>query len=174
MTGLRYYAPLAREAADALERRLSRYPALVEAGRIPADQADREIRVWRAIAAQWHWVATLERIDAPAATIVERVEALEESLRRADRVIMKLLDTAPADLRRACLDGAPVSVAMHGGAAEPVIAALEQIERLDAMLDWARREDWRDPRYPIAWYVETNILLREAAARDAAMRAVAA
>ena len=61
MNGLTRCAPLAREAAASLQRRQELYPALVEKGTLSAEKAAWEIRVWTAIAADWHWVVTMER-----------------------------------------------------------------------------------------------------------------
>lgn len=175
MTGLTRCAPLAREAAASLQRRQELYPALVEKGALSAEKAAWEIRVWTAIAADWHWVVTMERREVPKVWTCEKIEALEDSVKRANRALLKAIDEAPGELRRQCQEGECLHGLLdrHGDDFAPILAAHHQRDRFIDLLDWYRRERPCSGQVPISFYVETNFALKERArlnreAREAA------
>lgn len=156
MSGLTQYTALANEAAAAVERREARYPALIKAGKIPADQAAQEIRVWRAIAADWHWVVTFDRREVDSATHAEKIAAIEESLRRTERALRKAIAACDDQLRRAWAEMVPIAVIADrfGDGATAFLEAWHQHWLMDDLLKWARRDDPASERLPISWYVE--------------------
>jgi hypothetical protein len=169
MTGLDRYATLAREAAAAVERRQAQYPALVERGKLSADQANAEIRVWRAIAEDWRWVVTLERIDAPPATLDEKVAALEESARRAERAMRRAFARADTGVREAWQQDMAVAAILdrYGDAAAPFVEAWDRYWTMADLRDWYRRDLPDSDRPGIAHYVDAHVRatrLRRAAA----------
>jgi hypothetical protein len=159
MTGLDRYAPLAQEAAAAVERRQAQYPALIAAGKLPADQAEREIRVWRAIASDWRWVVTLDRRDDAPATLEEKLAALEESRRRAERAMRRAFDRADSSVREAWRQDMAIAVIAErfGDAATPFLAAWEQYWCIADLLDWYGRELPVSGRPGIAYYVNRHV-----------------
>lgn len=159
MTGLDRYTPLAREAAAAVKRRQAQYPALVARGKLTADQAETEIRVWRAIAADWRWVVTLERIDAPPATLAEKVAALEESARRAERAMRRAFAQADSGVREAWQQDMPVASILdrYGDAAAPFLDAWDRYWMMADLRDWYRRDLPSSDRPGIAHYVDAHV-----------------
>lgn len=105
---------IAAEARAAFARRRDTYPQLVQAGRLTADDARDDIEGWRAIAKDWHWVATGEGTPADGTTLDLRTAAL-------DMAIARWFDRH--DDRR--------------GSGE---AEMEQLALLCAMRIWAKRE----------------------------------
>lgn len=173
MTGLRYYAYLAREAAEAVRLREEKYDTLVKTR--GQDQADLELRVWRAIASDWHWVVTLNRIAAPPASLMEKIELLTLARSRADQALARTIAKAPDSVRRDCIEGHNLSEldVRHGKAVALVLSAHGQRDRIDDLLDWYQCERPCDPRRTIAQLVELNLALR-AQAQPQAMEARAA
>ena len=169
MTGLDRYAPLADEAAAAVQRRETQYPALIEAGKLLADQAAQEIRVWRAIAADWRWVATLERVDAPPATLAEKVEALEESTGRAERAMRRAFARSDSSVRDAWAQDMPMAemTGRYGDATKAFFAEWERYWCFTDLLAWYRRDLPDSNRPGIAHYVDQHIR-RDRAKRIAA------
>ena len=161
MTGLVQYLPLAQEAAAALDRRAAQYPALVTAGKIGPDDAERELRVWRAIMEDWHWVVTLERIDAAPATLAEKIEALEESLRRTERALHKAFAQCDVRVRRQWDDGMAIaSIAdFFGDDARPFLEAWDRHWAISDLLTWYRRDLPGSDRPGIAHFVERHLSL---------------
>lgn len=158
MTGLDIYQPLAEEAAAAVQRREAQYPALIKASKLPAAQAEREIRVWRAIAADWRWVVTLERVEVEPATLAEKVEALEESARRAERSMRKAFAASDGSVREAWSRDMPMAemTARYGDATGTFFAEWERYWCFADLLTWYRR-DLPDSDQPgIAHYVESK------------------
>lgn len=155
MTGLAQYLPLAAHAAAAVERREAQYPALIEAGKIAADQAAREIRVWRAIAADWRWVTTGERADAPAATLDEKIAALEDSCSRAERALRRTFAAGDAGVRQAWEADMPIAAMADrfGDAATPLLDAWALYWAMADLLAWYRRDLPGSDRPGIAHYV---------------------
>lgn len=156
MTGLDRYTPLADEAAAAVQRREAQYPALIEAGKLPADQAAREIRVWRAIAADWRWVVTLERVGAAPATLAEKVEALEDSTRRAERAMRKAFAAADKSVRDAWAQDMPMAemASRYGDATTAFFAEWERYWCFADLLAWYRRDLPGSERPGISHYVD--------------------
>lgn len=175
MTGLTRCAPLAREAAASLQRRQELYPALVEKGKLSAEKSAWEIRVWTAIAADWHWVVTMERREVPKVWTCEKIEALEDSVKRANRALLKAIDEAPGELRRQCQEGECLHDLLdrHGDAFAPILAAHHQRDRFIDLLDWYRRERPCSGQVPISFYVEANFALKERARLDREAREAA-
>lgn len=169
MTGLDRYAPLADEAAAAVERREAQYPTLIEAGKITADQAAREIRVWRAIAADWRWVVTLERVEAAPATLAEKAEALEESARRAERAMRRAYAASDSSVRDAWAMDMPMAemASRYGDATTAFFVEWERYWCFADLLTWYRRDLPDSDRPGIAHYVHKS-LLPDRVARSAA------
>ena len=159
MNGLVTYIPLADEAAAAVQRRETQYPKLIEAEKIPADQAAQEIRVWRAIAADWHWVVSLERRGAEPATLEEKVVALEESCRRAERALRKAFSAADSSVRAAWQREMPIAliVERYGQAASAFLTEWDRYWRFADLLEWYRRDQPGSDRYGIAHFVDRHI-----------------
>jgi hypothetical protein len=161
MTGLAQFAPLAQEAAAALERRAAQYPALVAAGKIAADDAARELRVWRAIMEDWHWVVTLERGDAGPATLAEKIEALEESLRRTERALHKAFAACDVRVRRQWGEGMAIAsiVDFFGEEARPFLEAWDRHWAIADLLAWYRRDLPGSDRPGIAHFVDRHVAM---------------
>ena len=161
MSGLIEFTALAREAAAAIERREQQYPALINAGKISAEQAAREIRVWRSIAADWHWVVSLERQDATAATLEEKIAALEDSTRRAERALRRAFEAADSSVREAWRRDMPMAeiADRYGDAAAPFLAEWDRHWRFADLLKWYRRDLPGSERFGIAHFVERHVQL---------------
>lgn len=156
MTGLDRYAPLADEAAAAVQRREAQYPALIEAGKLSADQASQEIRVWRAIAADWRWVVSLERVEVEPTTLAEKVDALEESTRRAERAMRRAFAASDSSVQDAWAQDMPMAemATRYGEATTRFFAEWERYWCFADLLAWYRR-DLPDSEQPgIAHYVD--------------------
>lgn len=169
MTGLDRYAPLADEAAAAVERREAQYPALIVAGKLSADQAEREIRVWRAIAADWRWVVTLERPEVEPASLTEKIAALEESTRRAERSMRRAFAASNSSVREAWAQDMPMVEMANRYGEEATSAFFAEWERywcFADLLEWYRR-DLLNERPGIGYYVEAETR-RNGAGRAAA------
>lgn len=169
MSGLDRYTELAEEAAAAVARRETQYPALVETGKLSAEQAAQETRVWRAIAADWHWVVTLERRDTEPVTLVEKVAALEESVRRAERAMRKAFAAADSSVREAWRRDMPMAeiATRYGEAAMPFFAEWDRYWCFADLLKWYLRDQPGSDLPGITHYVERHI----AAQRRARMAA---
>jgi hypothetical protein len=156
MTGLDRYAPLADEAAAAVQRREAQYPTLIEAGKISADQAAQEIRIWRAIAADWRWVVSLERTEGAPAALAEKVEALEESVRRAERAMRRAFERSDSSVREAWSQDMPMSemTSRYGDATATFVAEWERYWCFADLLAWYRRDLPGSDRPGIAHYVD--------------------
>lgn len=74
------YADLLAMAQTMLAARQKRFPALVKAGKLKQADADAELAVFTAIAADWHWIVTGEGEPAPIDTLDARRAALDASL----------------------------------------------------------------------------------------------
>lgn len=161
MNGLSSFSLLADEAAAAVERRKAQYPALIEGGKISAEQAAREIRVWLSIAADWHWVVSLERQDATAATLQEKIAALEDSTRRAERALRRAFDAADCSVREAWRRDMPMAeiADRYGDAAAPFLAEWDRYWRFADLLKWYRRDLPGSDRLGIAHFVERHVQL---------------
>ena len=159
MGGLIEFTALAQEAADAVGRRERQYPALIDAGKISPEQAAREIRVWRSIASDWHWVVSLERRDAEPATMEEKTAALEESCRRAERALRKAFAAADRSVRAAWQREMPIALIAerYGEAAAPFLTEWDRYWRFADLLSWYRRDLPDSGRYGIAHFVERHI-----------------
>lgn len=157
MTGLDRYAPLADEAAAAVQRREAQYPALIASGKLPANQAEQEIRVWRAIAADWRWVVRLERVQAMPATLAEKIEALEESVRRAERAMRRAFTSSDRSMQDAWAQDMPMAemASRYGDATTNFFVEWERYWRFADLLDWYRR-DMLNNRPGIGHYVEAE------------------
>src|SRR5690606_25215394 len=75
------YAALLAMATRLHESRVKRFPALIDAGKLAPEAAAHQLEQFRQIAADWRWICTGEGEPAPHATIEDRREALDESLR---------------------------------------------------------------------------------------------
>ncbi|MFZ2995919.1 hypothetical protein [Sphingobium sp.] len=158
MNGLSTYAPLAAEAVAAIERREAQYPALIALGKISSEQAEQEIRVWSAIAADWHWVVTMQRPDAPAATLQEKIAAVQDSVSRADTALVRAFHRSDSSVRQAFAVDMSFLEMEHrfGDAAMPFIDAWHRYHRFADLLKWYRRELPDSSRKPIAWFVDLH------------------
>lgn len=156
MTGLAQYLPLAAHAAAAVERREVQYPALIEAGKIGADQAAREIRVWRAIAADWRWVTAGEPADPLAAALDEKIAVLEDSRSRAERALRRTFAAGDAGVRQAWEADMPIATIADrfGEAAAPLLDAWALYWAMADLLAWYRRDLPGSDRPGITHYVD--------------------
>lgn len=161
MSGLIEFTALAEEAAAAVSRREQQYPALIDTGKISADQASREIRVWLSIAADWHWVVSLERRETDAATLEEKVAALEDSTRRAERALRRAFEAADSSVREAWRRDMPMAeiADRYGEAAAPFLIEWERYWRFADLLKWYRRDLPGSDRFGIAHFVERHVQL---------------
>jgi len=71
----------------AVARREELYPALIAAGRMDSEDADRDLVAWRELAAEWLWVCTGEGDLPHSATLPNRIAAIELA---ADRLEAEL------------------------------------------------------------------------------------
>lgn len=80
---------IAAEARAAFERRKDTYPQLVSGKHMLADEARADLESWRAIAKDWHWIATGEGEPAGPDSLDARIAALDTAIarwiERADR-----------------------------------------------------------------------------------------
>ncbi|SCW77268.1 hypothetical protein SAMN02927924_02782 [Sphingobium faniae] len=161
----RRFASLALEAEAALQRREEQYPALVDAGKIPAEQSAQEIRVWRAIAADWRRVVDGAGDAAIWGSRDDKIAALRESIRRYNKALARVIGNAPDAVRRDCGDGTPLwrLDEKHGEAFAPILAVIHQRDRVEDMLDWYLAEQPGSNRLGIGGYLELNRILRERA-----------
>jgi len=74
------YAEIRQMAQRMLETRRTRFPQLVTKGRMSAADAEAQIAVFEALAAEWHWMATGEGAPAEAEQIPAMREALDQSI----------------------------------------------------------------------------------------------
>ncbi|NLR72844.1 hypothetical protein HGI47_18370 [Novosphingobium sp. ERN07] len=75
------HAELLGMAERMLASREKRFPALVTAGKMSADEAEAEIGTFRLIAADWRFICTGEGEPAPLASLDQRRAAIDASLR---------------------------------------------------------------------------------------------
>ncbi len=73
---------IAAAARAAFDRRRDTYPQLVQAGQITADEARADLEGWRALAKDWHWIATSEGEPATLETRDSRIAALDTAITR--------------------------------------------------------------------------------------------
>ena len=78
---------IARQAADMLAERKSKYPALIENGQIDGQFAADQIAIWSIIAADWHWIAFGEGAPAAIETLQPRRDAIDASLRALAEIL---------------------------------------------------------------------------------------
>lgn len=74
------YASHLAMAERMLAVREKRFPALVAAATMSADEADAELATFRAIVADWQWICTGEGAPAPIGTLDLRRAALDRSI----------------------------------------------------------------------------------------------
>jgi hypothetical protein len=126
------------EVGDELARRRSTYPGLIAKGRMSRADADRELRVWQAIAEDWR--AAPRSAGYPIATWTEMVHALrrEIALRRKfypQWVEARRLDVDEAE-RKLMLVERWHDLLWHGRGAD---AAAARVER-DRLLEQEHRQ----------------------------------
>lgn len=96
--------PLLAEVEAALERRDQQYPALVEAGRMDAKAAADEIRIWRAIAADWRNIVAATGDRGRTVSIADKVKALVDSIGRYDAALARAIANEKHEVRRDCAE----------------------------------------------------------------------
>lgn len=145
----RDYEALAAEADDAVRRREDSFPALVAEHRITRQAADDEIRIWRAIAAEWHWVLTREERTVEPATQGERLAMLEKSHARASRLVLNEHANLPDPVRAQAVEGESLETLewRHGIRIARFIRAHIQRDRIAALLWWQRNTGTRSIRF---------------------------
>lgn len=74
------YRDLLAMAEQLRDTRREKFPALIAAGKIAADEAARQLAVFDDIAADWHWICTGEGEPAPYISIHDRRDALDTSI----------------------------------------------------------------------------------------------
>ncbi len=133
---------IAAAAREAYQRRRDTYPQLVSSGQITADEARADLEGWRAIAKDWHWMATGDGEPGTRATVDARCASLDTAIARwfdrNDRL---------------------------GGASEE---EHEQLALFCAMRIWVGRELTRPSREHRQFYAELNHRARAAQPKDAA------
>ncbi|MGE4323645.1 MAG: hypothetical protein AB7E60_11525 [Sphingobium sp.] len=125
------FAQLLEETQAALDRRVNQYPALVAACRMTEQDAANEIRIWRAIVADWRWVVTGE--GNWTAAIEEKVAVLEESIRRYGSALRQTVAGMPPDVRKSCQEIKDLHFLsdLHGQSVTQFLTLLENAERLE-------------------------------------------
>lgn len=73
---------IAAAAREAFQRRRDTYPQLVSSGQLTADEARGDLEGWRAIAKDWHWMATGDGEPGTRATIDARCASLDTAIER--------------------------------------------------------------------------------------------
>ncbi|MBB5684327.1 hypothetical protein [Sphingobium boeckii] len=139
---------LATEARDALERRQAQLPKLIEQGK--GDKAELlrgEIRVWRAIAADWAEITDRCRPQTDWADYVsgpDKLEALAISRARCHAALVKEANALPAGIRASAPN---VILSMmeqvHGAEVLPYLAAHRRLDCVEAMLWWQEPAQWK-------------------------------
>lgn len=81
------YEQLHAQCERAVARREKSYPDLVAAGRLEAQDADRDLAAWRELAAEWLWICTGTGELPSDATLANRIAAVELA---ADRLEAEL------------------------------------------------------------------------------------
>lgn len=71
------YHELREQCRAAVARREKSYPELVAAGRMDAEEADRDLAAWRELAAEWHWIITGEGTLPSRETKPARIAAVD-------------------------------------------------------------------------------------------------
>lgn len=162
MRGLRYYEYLAHEAAQAVRRREERREDYVRG--LGEDGLEWELRVWRAIEAEWHWVTTLEHREVEGASQAECVELLQRSVRRATKVYENAIADAPRDIRRNMTPDRKLAelAFIYGADFIPISEAYAQLSRIEDLLEWAQRSG----KHSIRALVNLNIAIRDSIAAD--------
>ncbi|MDT8758260.1 hypothetical protein MZO42_06080 [Sphingomonas psychrotolerans] len=74
------YPELLEMAETLLASRERRFPAMIGAGQIAADQAERDLAIFRVIVADWRWIVTGEGEPASEDTLQDRRAALDASI----------------------------------------------------------------------------------------------
>lgn len=172
-----YYADdwraLAHEAEEALRRREALLPRLEEKGSTDkAAQTRAEIRIWRAIAADWAWVVRHDRPSLPAADAPvsdsEKLAALTASLQRSGKAVLQAYDRLPSSIRFFMTEGRNLDEMdlIFGSDIAEFLAAHHQRDRFAAML-W-HQEPARNRALHHA--VRSTIHIRAAIRREAQAR----
>ena len=128
-----FWPALRRELGEEMERRRASYPKLVSKGRMNRDTADRELRVWRAIAAS---VAAIPATGVAPATWSEMVHALrrEIALRRKfypQWILDRAIDADDAERKLSLVEAWHDYLWHDCGGAEGAAARAERLHLLD-------------------------------------------
>lgn len=159
---------LAAEAQLAVQRRGDAFDKLVQ--HLGRDAADAEIRIWRAIAAEWHWAITHDLpADAPAAGHYERLDMLQRSLARCDRDLQKERRALPIDVQRE-LKTVTMDILsrLYGKQFQPFLDTHLRRDRVAALLWWQRRTGPDSLRFVVQTTIEFRRQLRGTENRRAA------
>ena len=148
------FRALAARADDELRRRQNEYGAAIEAGSITPEAAAADTDAWRAIAAEWRWVALRQETPAvPHVALTAREKAIAEAVRRsrgkARQAYVDFLDAheeaqsesmRPIDAQ-ATLATTPIGALPHlfGSAIAPYLHAFRRYECLVALHWWSKR-----------------------------------
>jgi hypothetical protein len=133
--------PLLDEAEGALERRQAQYPAMVSNGRMDAARADKEIRIWSAIVADWRRVVMDRGDRGDGATVQEKIAALVDAVGRFDAALSKEI-RANARIQRDCAMGADAYMLriLHGDAVSSLLDLARRRDRIEVLKEWYRQE----------------------------------
>lgn len=75
---------LLAQAEKSLASRQEHYPAWIKRGQITQADADRDIRAWELLVAEWRWIVTGEGAPPPADTLADRRAAVALSQHRIE------------------------------------------------------------------------------------------
>lgn len=83
------YDDMLAQAQTALERRRAAYPEWVQRGQIAADEADRDIRAWELLEAEWRWIVDGTGQLPASHTRRQRCDAIEVAMARVSAEISR-------------------------------------------------------------------------------------
>ncbi|WP_313800943.1 hypothetical protein [Sphingobium sp.] len=134
-------APLLTEVEGALDRREKQYPTLIANGRMEDHVAAKEIRIWRAIVADWRVTVTTMGMKGEGTTIEEKIEVLNDTIGRYNAALAKEIRGSSDAVRRDCVEGASLASLSdrHGEAVAPILDIHRRRERIEDIRDFYRQ-----------------------------------
>ena len=134
-------APLLTEVEGALDRREKQYPALVANGRMEEYAAAKEIRIWRAIVADWRVTVTAKGTKGEGTTVEEKIEVLKDAIGRYNAALAKEIRGSSDTIRRDCIEGANLARLSdrHGDAVASILDIHQRRERIEDIRDFYRQ-----------------------------------
>lgn len=83
------YPVLLAQAETALGRRLSSYPEMVAKGTLNKEEADKDVRGWTLLVAEWRWIVHGTGKRPRLETLPDRIAAVDLALERIEKAIQR-------------------------------------------------------------------------------------